>query len=164
MVFQLGDVLNEMNNNASDLAVKFIPWIQNSPNVPTNTYGFRLQNGRIPSRAQLTSNVSLANPAAVAPNVIAAKEASAAIEKLVGLTPEKMREASRNVYKAHKDAIARGLFQFSEASYLRYVLGLDANLTDFVAGSGSVPLWGEIYDNTYFAGMCHIFPEWCCSC
>jgi hypothetical protein len=153
MVFQLGDALNKLNGNASDLAVKFIPWIQSSPNVPVSSNGYRLPNGRIPSRAQLTAaNVSSIYPAAVGPNATAAVEAATAAEELVDLSPARAKAAAQNVYKAHKEAIARGLFQYSEATFLKYALGLDANLTDFVAGSGSAPLWGEIYDNVYFAG------------
>lgn len=155
MVFQLADVLNAMNGgNTSELAVNFIPWIQSSPNVPVNSYGFRLQNGRIPSRAEyVAANVTSSYGPALAANVTAALAASEAIEKLVDLSPARAKAAARNVYKAHKEAIERGLFQFSEYNYLRYELGLDANLTDFVGGASNTdPLWGDIYDNVYFAG------------
>ena len=68
MVFQLGDVLNQMNGNDSHLAVNFIPWIQSSPNVPANSNGYRLPNGRIPSAAQIKANSSLMLPAAAGPD------------------------------------------------------------------------------------------------
>lgn len=61
-----------------------------------------------------------------------------------------MRNISINVYAAHKEAIEKGLFQFSEAAFLKYELGLDANTVDYAAGSGSDPMWGEWYDSVYF--------------
>jgi monoamine oxidase len=150
MVFQLADVLNEMNGKDTKLAVNFIPWIQSSSNVPGNSRGYRLPNGRIPSVAQIRANSSLANPAPKALDAQAAEAAEEAVEELIGLDPEKMRASAANVYKAHKQAIEDGLFQWSEANYLRYSLGLDANLTDFLAGADMSPLWGEIYDSVYF--------------
>jgi hypothetical protein len=62
MVFQLVDVLNSMNGNESDLAIKFIPWIQSSPNAPASSGGVQLPNGLIPTAAQIASNESLAAP------------------------------------------------------------------------------------------------------
>ena len=152
MVFQLADVLNAMNGgNESELAVNFIPWIQSSPNVPANSRGFRLPDGRIPSSAQIRANSSLANPAPQALDVDAAAEAREEFSDFVNITSDKLRAAGANVYQAHKQAIEDGLFHWSEANYYRYQLGLDANLTDFLAGAGISPLWGSIYDGVYFS-------------
>lgn len=151
MVFQLADVLNKKNGNNTDLAVKFIPWIQSSPNTPANSRGFRLPNGRIPTRAQIAADPSLANPAPLAPNAEAAESASESISEFINLTPERMRNISANVFQAHRDAIDRGLFQWSETAYLRYLLSLDTDTVDFVSGSGNSPMWGSWYDNVYFS-------------
>ncbi|KAF1999220.1 hypothetical protein P154DRAFT_523440 [Amniculicola lignicola CBS 123094] len=150
MVFQLGDVLNAMNGNASDLAVKFIPWIQSSPNVPANSNGFRLPNGRIPSAAQIRANSSYRYPAANASNPEEAAFALEAVEELLDESPERLRNASQNIFAAHKEAIAKGLFHWSEAAYLRYYLNLSSDTVDFVAGAGNSPQW-DIYDSVYFA-------------
>ena len=157
MVFQLADVLNKMNGNDSTLAVNFIPWIQSSPNVPANSNGYRLPNGRIPSVAQLAqiraSNSSLI-PAALRPanySAEIAEHAEEAVEELIGFTPEQSRKVATNLFTAHKDAIDRGLFQWSEAAFLRYQLNLTADMVDFIGGSGNSPLWGEWYDSVYFA-------------
>jgi monoamine oxidase len=151
MVFQLADVLNKMNGNGSDLAVNFIPWIQTSPNTPVSSRGFRLPNGRIPTRAQLTANAALVKPAANASDPEGASIATELVEHFIGLTPERMRNISTNVFKAHREAIDRGLFHWSETAYLRYGLGLDDDTVDFLSGSGNSPMWGEWYDNVYFA-------------
>lgn len=151
MVFQLADYVNSLNGYDSELNVSFIPWIQSSPNVPANSRGYRLPNGRIPSAAQLKANSSLAGPAVTYVDEDAADAAEEEYEEFLNATADKMRAAGRNVYQAHKQAVEDGLFQWSEALYLKYELGLDANLTDFIAGAGFSPLWGEIYDNNYFA-------------
>ncbi|KAF2178058.1 hypothetical protein K469DRAFT_719217 [Zopfia rhizophila CBS 207.26] len=151
MVFQLGNVLNQMNGNDPALEVKFIHWIQTSPNVPANSNGYRLPNGRIPSLAQLAANSSLAFPAAKPSDPDAAGMATEKVEGLLDITPGRMRNISRNIFQAHKDAIEKGLFHWSEAAYLKYQLGLNDDTVDYVASSDSRPMWGEWYDAVYFA-------------
>ncbi|KAK5073828.1 hypothetical protein LTR51_004411 [Lithohypha guttulata] len=149
MVFQLADVLNQMNGNDPGLAVNFIPWIQSSPNVPVNSRGIRLQNGRVPSRAELAANSSLATPPTAYSDPDAAEAAEDAFAEFADLSTERMKEISRNIFRAHKQAVEDGLFQYSEASYLRYALSLDHNLTDFIAGAANSPIWE--YDTVYFS-------------
>lgn len=149
MVFQLADVLNQMNGKDSALAVNFIPWIQSSPNVPANSNGYRLPNGRIPSAAQIKANSSLVLPAAVGPDPDAVEHAEEALDEFIGVTPEVLRNISTNIYKAHKAAVEKGLFHWSEAAYLRYALNLTANEVDYIAGDDNSPMWE--YDTAYFS-------------
>jgi monoamine oxidase len=152
MVFQLGDVLNKMNGNNSDLMVKFIPWIQSSPNTPANSNGYRLPNGRIPSAAQIKANASLAFPAAASPDKEAQAHAEEALEGFMGITPEVLRNISKNVFRAHKEAVDKGLFNFSEYAYLRYALNVSSDLADYMAGSlNNDPMWE--YDTVYFGAQ-----------
>ncbi|PSN75214.1 hypothetical protein BS50DRAFT_478236 [Corynespora cassiicola Philippines] len=151
MVFQLADVLNQMNGNATDLAVNFIPWIQSSPNVPANSNGFRLPNGRIPSAAQIQANSSYRLAAAESSDPEAAEMAEEEYESFIDATNERLRNVSQNIYKAHKEAIEKGLFHWSEAAYLRYALNMSADTVDYVAGSDNSPMWGEWYDTVYFS-------------
>ncbi|KAG7140609.1 L-amino-acid oxidase like protein [Verticillium longisporum] len=151
MVFQLADVLNEMNGNDSDLAVKFIPWIQSSPNTPTNSRGYRLPNGHIPSSAQAAASPDMIPKAANASDPEGAELGGKFLERLLDMSPERMRNISTNVFQAHRDAIDRGLFSWSEAAYLKYQLGLDGDTVDFIGGSGNSPMWGDWYDNVYFS-------------
>jgi monoamine oxidase len=150
MVFQLGAVLNQMNGEGSNLTVNFIPWIQSSPNVPANSNGFRLPNGRIPSAAQIKANSTFRDAAAAPSNATAAEIATEAAEELLDETPERLKAAAKNIYKAHKESIERGLFSFSEYAYLRYVLGIDEDTADYVAGTANnAPMW-DLYDSVYF--------------
>jgi monoamine oxidase len=149
MVFQLGDVLNQLNGNASDLMVKFIPWIQSSPNVPANSNGYRLPNGRIPSAAQLRANSSLSFPSATSPDKQAQSHSAEELEEFIGVTPAVLRNISTNVYRAHKEAVEKGLFNWSEYAYLKYALNVSSDLADYMAGSTSnSPIWE--YDTAYF--------------
>ncbi|KAF2220832.1 putative L-amino-acid oxidase [Elsinoe ampelina] len=151
MVFQLADTLNRMNGNRTDLAVSFIPWIQSNANAPTNSREGRLPNGQIPSAAQVRANPSLSVPAQPPPDAAAVSAASSSVSSFIGLTRERIASIAQNMYKAHKDAIARGLFAFSEAAYVRYELNQSANVTDFVAGTGNGDQWGDWYDSVYFS-------------
>nr|WKC17448.1 sarocladium pentosidine oxidase [Sarocladium sp.] len=151
MVFQLAEVLNEMNGNDTDLAVKFIPWTQNNPNTPANSRGYRLPDGRIPTAAQIAQNPSILPAAANASDPQDAELGKESLERLSDLTPERMRNISANIFKAHRDAIDRGLFHWSEAAYLRYQLGLDDDTVDFVAASDNYPMFPDWWHAVYFA-------------
>ncbi|KAJ9648422.1 hypothetical protein H2199_001277 [Coniosporium tulheliwenetii] len=150
MVFQLADALNAMNGNDSSLAVNFIPWIQSSRNTPVSTPA-RRPDGTVPSRGEVAANPELANNVtATYSNATAVAEAAEAFEEWLGLDEEKMREIATNVFQAHKQAVQDGNFNFSEAQYLRYVLGVDLNITDQVSSTASnFPSWA--YDDVYFS-------------
>ncbi|USP79479.1 hypothetical protein yc1106_06753 [Curvularia clavata] len=151
MVFQLGEVLTKMNGGPdSDLAVNFIPWIQSSPNVPASSNGYRLPNGRIPSAAQLRSNATAYSLPDVegSPDEKTVEKVTEELENFIGTTPEVIREMHQNVYKAHKHAVEKGLFHWSEAAYVRYALNQSADVTDYITGNAEDPIWE--YDTAYF--------------
>ncbi|KAJ5145466.1 Amine oxidase [Penicillium bovifimosum] len=150
MVFQLANTLNTMNAHRPDLAVNFIPFIQNSPNVPASSGGNRLPNGLIPSAAQIAANSSLAYKPG-SPNDTAVAEAKSAYNNFTELdNRDTIRKLATNMYQAHKQAVEDGMFDWSEAGYLRS-LGYNANVADYVAGTGDSPIWGDLYDDVYFA-------------
>lgn len=149
MVFQLGDVLNQMNGGDESVAVNFIPWIQSSPNTPGNSNGFRLPNGRIPSIAQIQANsTEYTLPSVEGPDEEAVEAAEGALEEFTGTSPETLRNISSNMYQAHKDYVENGYFHFSEAAYLRYALNASDDVIDYVTGNGNSPIWE--YDAAYF--------------
>ncbi|KAI9370252.1 flavin-containing amine oxidoreductase-domain containing protein [Aspergillus egyptiacus] len=151
MVFQLADVLNEMNADCHpELNVDFIPFIQRSTAVPASAGGNRLDNGRIPTAGEVAAQPDLVYSAA-GPNETLAEEADAAYSEYLNHDDLSMKAAAANIYRAHKAAVENGLFHWSEAGYLKYALGYDSNLTDYVAGSGTSPMWGDIYDGVYFS-------------
>lgn len=151
MVFQLGDVLNRMNGgNTSSLAVNFIPWIQSSPNVPGNSNGFRLPNGRIPSATQIKNNATAYTLSAIeGPDERTVEHVEEALDDFIGYTPEVVRELYSNVYKAHKNAVEKGLFHWSEAAYIKYALNASDDVVDYVTGLQNAPIWE--YETAYFS-------------
>ncbi|KAL4736617.1 flavin-containing amine oxidoreductase-domain containing protein [Aspergillus similis] len=152
MVFQLGRVLTEMNEKTHpELRVDFIPFIQNNDNVPAAAGGNRLPNGRIPTAGEVAADPDLVYTAA-GPNETAVEEAEAAYSAYLDHDGLSTKKVADNIFRAHKTAVEHGLFHWSEAGYLRYALGYSDNVTDYVAGSGpESPMWGDIYDNVYFA-------------
>ncbi|KAL3460926.1 flavin-containing amine oxidoreductase-domain containing protein [Aspergillus heterothallicus] len=151
MVFQLADTLNVLNAETHpELRVDFIPFIQNNPNTPASAGGNRLPNGRIPSTADVAADPDLVYSAA-SQNKTLEEEASAAYEDYLAHDHLSTKAVADNIFRAHKTAVENGLFHWSEAGYLRYALGYGDNITDYVAGTGNSPMWGDIYDNVYFS-------------
>lgn len=150
MVFQLADVLNEQNAaDNPEMKVNFIPWIQSAENDPAATSA-RRPDGTVPGSAEVEAipayqdndNVTYSNATAVA-------LASEAYDQWTGFDRDAIRLFAADIYQAHKKAVQDGLFDFSEAGYLKYQLGLSNNLTDQVASFGdNTPSW--LYENVYF--------------
>ncbi|KAF2719586.1 hypothetical protein K431DRAFT_272344 [Polychaeton citri CBS 116435] len=129
LVFQLADEMNKYNNYDPEWAVNFIKWIQTSANEPSST-------------TLLDTTSAYAN----ASDVEAAEED---FEDFVNMTDEKKRLYVTNVFRAHKQAVAQGLFDFSESAYLRYKLGFSLNTTDQAdAVNDFGPIWP--YEDIYF--------------
>ncbi|CAI4220160.1 unnamed protein product [Parascedosporium putredinis] len=134
MVFQLIDVLNEMNADRPDLKIDLIKWIQTNDRIAGMSNGGRLPDGRIPSAAELAADPSLLLPAAEANDPEEAAEGRAALKSFINSTPESTRSVAANIYKAHRDAVDRGLLHWSESTYLRYQLSLSSDTVDFLTG------------------------------
>jgi monoamine oxidase len=88
---------------------------------------------------------------AASQNETLAEEASDAYEEYLAHDHLSTKTVADNIFRAHKTAVENGLFHWSEAGYLRYALGYGDNISDYVAGSGNSPMWGDIYDNVYFS-------------
>ncbi|RDH30877.1 flavin-containing amine oxidoreductase-domain containing protein [Aspergillus welwitschiae] len=152
LVLQLADVLNELNADADpELRVNFIPFIQDNPNLPTDTGGVRLPDGRIPTVAQVAANSSLAYTAPP-DNASAVADAKAGYMQYAQTDKiSNIREVARNMYRAHKAALEDGFYHWSEAAYMRYALGENADVVDYAAGTANNPIWDGFYDSVYFA-------------
>ncbi|KAH6900567.1 L-amino-acid oxidase [Thelonectria olida] len=148
MVFQLADVLNEMNAGNDSLQVKFIPWIQSSANTPVTT-SKRRPDGTWPGKTEVAEDPEYAAEETVYSNATAVAEAEKALEEVQGMTSERIKFYATNVFKAHKQAVEEGLFDFSEVEFLRYVMKTDLNVTDEVASTDSLSAMWE-YDTVYF--------------
>ncbi|KAL4923175.1 uncharacterized protein BDV17DRAFT_296600 [Aspergillus undulatus] len=152
MVFQLGDTLNRLNKGDPELAVNFIPFIQNNDNVPADTGGVRLPNGRIPTQGDVDSNPDLSYTAAFS-NETVIQEAGSAYNAYINPADNSlsMKAIADNIFAAHKAAVDNGLFHWSESGYLRYALNYSTDVADYIAGAGTTPMWNGLYDNVYFA-------------
>ncbi|KUJ06457.1 uncharacterized protein LY89DRAFT_790482 [Mollisia scopiformis] len=127
MVFQLADVLNNLNGNSSEYLVNFIQWIQSNSNAPKDK----------------------TNATATYSNVTADLAAEDAYEDWLNLTDDKLAAAAKNVFTAHRQAVDSGYLDFSESGYIKYVLGASNNITDEIDTlSDNYDSW--YYDSVYF--------------
>ncbi|KAF2638428.1 L-amino acid oxidase-like protein LaoA [Massarina eburnea CBS 473.64] len=150
MVFQLADVLNEVNKDEDPaLQINFIPWIQKSDNAPVVT-SKRRPDGTVPGTLETTLDPSLLDNANLTySNATAVAEATKALDDFKHLDAERIRLYAKNVFRAHKEAVETGLFDFSEVEYLRYVMGFDNNITDQATTTAVVwPMWE--FETVYF--------------
>jgi monoamine oxidase len=147
MIFQLADVLNELNADKEELHVKFIDWIQSSPNTPADS-PFRRPDGTIPSKTEIATDPAYKNTIAYG-NATAVEEATAALDEFKGLDAERVKMYATNIFKAYKQAKDDGMFDYSEVAYLRNKLKFDLNTTDEVGQSHIYwPMWE--YETVYF--------------
>ncbi|KAH8654394.1 hypothetical protein BGZ61DRAFT_500553 [Ilyonectria robusta] len=147
IVFQLADVLNELNVGNEAVQVKFWDWIQSSPNTPVDT-PFRRPDGTFPGKTEVATDPAYYNPT-VYHNATAAAEAIDALDKFKGLDAERIRMYATNIFAAYKQAKEDGMFDYSEVSYLRDVIKTDLNTTDEVTPSHIYwPMWE--YETVYF--------------
>lgn len=147
MIFQLADVLNEMNAGNETLQVKFWEWIQTSPNTPVDS-DLRRVDGTYLGRTEAAADSVYNQPPGYG-NETAAEIGIQALEDFKDLTPERIRMYATNIFAAYREAKEHGNFDFSEMSYLRHVIGLDLNTTDEVTPSHIYwPMWE--YEDVYF--------------
>ncbi|TKX21863.1 L-amino-acid oxidase-2 [Elsinoe australis] len=148
MVFQLADVLNEINAGNEELQVRFIPWIQSADNTPLTT-NKRRPDGTFPGKTEIAKDPAYAADPVAYSNETAAEEALQALDDFKALSPERIKFYATDVFRAHKEAVEQGLFDWSEVEYLRKVIGTPLNTTDEVTPSQVVwPMWE--YETVYF--------------
>lgn len=150
MVFQLAEEMTKLNGGPdAEFAVNFIPWIQSSPNLPAATSKRRM-DGTVPSVTEVKNDPALYADNANLTYSNATAVALASEEYEDWKSSVSVKETAINVFRAHKKAIENGLFDYSEAGYLYYALGLSKNITDQVDSFGdNSPSWD--YDTGYFS-------------
>ncbi|KAI4117582.1 MAG: hypothetical protein LQ345_002213 [Seirophora villosa] len=138
MVFQLGDIMNQLNAGDANATVKFIPWIQTSPNGLSYFSGFKKANGLPPTVTESEASENLTSQSQVNPVVGNITDQIAAI----ACEPETMAAAAKNVFAAHKIFIDTGLGglggdDWSEFAYFHNYLKYDLNATDQAINAGA---------------------------
>ncbi|KAL8957799.1 MAG: hypothetical protein Q9193_005021 [Seirophora villosa] len=138
LVFQLGDIMNQLNDGDANATVKFIPWIQTSPNGLSYFSGFKKANGLPPTVTESEATENLTSQSQVNPVVGNITDQIAAI----GCEPETMAAAAKNVFTAHKTFIDSGLGglggdDWSEFAYFHNYLKYDLNATDQAINTGA---------------------------
>ena len=152
LVFQLGEIMNQMNQGQPNYSVNFIPWIQESPNGLYYFSGLKDTDGLPPTASEVKNNPQLTVPVPADPSVGNLTN----IVSELSCSPESMAAIAQNTFTAYKSFINSGLGglggdDWSEFAYLHNQLGYSLNVTDQVvnggefAGYGGNSLWEFVY-------------------
>ena len=131
LVFQLVDMINQLNKDRPESQVEFIPWVENNPNGLSYFNGIKKADGLPPTVTKAKSNTTLAPPMSTDPLVT---KAEGAIQKF-SCDPKLMAAAAINVFTAHKAWLDGGLGglggdDWSEFAYLHNYLKYSTNVTN----------------------------------
>ena len=153
LTFQLADIMNELNKGHPNFTVKFIPWIQNSPNGLYYFNEIKKSNGLPPTVTEITANPNLTAQIPVDPIVANITEQISDI----GCNPKVSAAAAKNIFASYKTWINSGLGglggdDWSEFAYFHNHLGYSLNATDQAinggqlgGGYGGSSFWDSMY-------------------
>ncbi|KAL8695016.1 MAG: hypothetical protein Q9224_003467 [Gallowayella concinna] len=158
LTFQLAEVMNQLNKANPNYTVKFIPWIQNSPNGLYYFSGLKGSDGLPPTATENKNNPKFAIAIPADPIIGNITDQISQI----GCDPKIMAAAAKNVFKAHKSFLDTGLGglggdDWSEFAYFHNHLKYSLNATDQAVnggayvGYGGNSLWDTIYNCVYFS-------------
>lgn len=150
LVFQLADVMNQLNKGHPNFTVNFIPWIQSSPNGLYYFNGIKKPNGLPPTVTEVTDNQNLTAQIPIDPLVTSISDL------ITGLTcdPNTTAAAAKNIFAAHKAWLDTGLGglggdDWSEFAYIHNYLKYSLNATDQALaagfGDGENSFWDFMY-------------------
>ncbi|KAF2141922.1 uncharacterized protein K452DRAFT_350971 [Aplosporella prunicola CBS 121167] len=146
MTFQLAELLNNMNGNSSKWRIDFIPWIQHSPNEILALGTGRHPDGKIPTRAEIEADATLAKPAPL--NTEEYEDTKQRMDDMFK-KESVLKSLQRDVWRAHKKAMDDGLDDWSEQAMLRHVLKASENVTDAIwTASDYDVFWDELHHNS----------------
>ena len=153
LVFQLADVMNELNKGDDNFTVKFIPWIQNNPNGLYYYNGIKKPDGLPPTVTEIQTNPNLTAQIPVDPLVTNITDRVTEI----ACSPEVGAAAAKNVFTAHKAWLDSGLGglggdDWSEFAYFHNHLQYSLNVTDqaLAGGSPADGLWDYMYGSVEY--------------
>jgi monoamine oxidase len=124
--------------------------IVRSPTEPVDTPA-RRPDGTVPGEAEVKENPALGRDLnATYSDPVEVAKGKAEYNDWVGMSQGRLAAIAKNVFAGHKQAIKDGLFDFSEAMYLREVLNKGINITDQISAIGDyTPAWP--YEWVYFS-------------
>lgn len=146
LTYQLADWLNELNKNNPHWKVDFVPWIQHHPNELLARGTGRLPDGRIPTRADVDANASLASS-----NALISAEFDKTKAEMNGILKdeETLKSIQQDVWRAHKKAMNQNLDDYSEQAMMRNVFRASENVTDAIwTASDYDVFWDEMVHNS----------------
>ncbi|KAA8645124.1 hypothetical protein EYZ11_007305 [Aspergillus tanneri] len=164
MVFQLAALLNNMNRNASEWKIDFIPWIQHHPNELLALNTGRHPDGRIPTRAEIEQDPSLGKTDPM--DTAEYKQTKFRMDDIL-TRKDKLKGMQRDVWRMHKQAMDQGLDDWSEQAMMHHVFGASENVSDAIWTHTDYDVfWDELHHNSNLKlDRSHTSPgetEWAC--
>ena len=137
LTFQLGEVMNKMNEGQPNFTVTFIPWIQNNPNGLSYFNGIKKPDGSTPTITEVKTNPNLT--AQIPTDPLIGNITDQITE--IACSPDIGAAAAKNVFQAYKTFLNSGLDglpgdDWSEFAYLHNHLGYSLNVTDQALSGG----------------------------
>lgn len=152
LVFQLADLMNQLNKGHPNFTVNFIPWIQSNPNGLYYFNGIKKPNGLSPTVTEVKNNKNLTAQIPVDPIFTSITDA---ITELA-CDPNVTAAAAKNVFTAHKAWLDTGLGglggdDWSEFAYFHNYLKYSLNATDQALATGFSSSGDGFWEYVYVA-------------
>lgn len=152
LTFQLADVMNQLNKGHPNFTVKFIPWIQKSPNGLYYFNGIKQADGLPPTITEISADSNLTAQIPIDPVV---GNITDLISK-ISCNPEVTAATAKNMFTAYKNFVSTGLGglggdDWSEFAYIHNHLNYSLDATDQAVnsgefgGAGGNSLWDSLY-------------------
>lgn len=149
LTFRMIDVLNKMNNYDKRWRIDLIPWIQHHPNELLARDTGRHADGRIPTRAEIARNSSLAASTSIDDSEYRPTKAS--MDNLLK-SEDRLRAIQNDVWRAHRHAMDQGFDDWSEQAMMRHVFKANENVTDAILSATDYDVfWDEMVHNSNLA-------------
>ncbi|KAM0335358.1 hypothetical protein ACHAQA_000403 [Verticillium albo-atrum] len=155
-IYQMADEVNKLNDNDPKYAVKFIEWIQNSPNGFLYFEDFKMPDGLPPTVAQVALNASLGPTEFPIPQ--SALDLSARLNAYAEAIGTDIYDLyAKNIFKAHEKWMEEGITGeggevWSEFAFLVNFLGGSFDDADALGAMGlHQGYWYTLYNTVYFA-------------
>lgn len=149
MVWQLAELLNDMNGNSSEWKIDFIPWIQHHPNELLALGTGRHPDGRIPTRAEIEADPSLGKPAPMDTDEYHSTKAK--MDNILKRA-DTLKSIQRDPWRAHKQAMDQGLDDWSQQAMMRHAFNASEDVTDAIWTATDYDVfWDELHHNSNLA-------------
>ncbi|OJJ29962.1 hypothetical protein ASPWEDRAFT_121674 [Aspergillus wentii DTO 134E9] len=143
MVFEVAEMLNEMNGVDGEWRVDFIPFVEHSENeLRGGRDTKRHTDGRIPTRKEVKTDPSLLESRPKSEEYERTEAAMGEIQR----NKTTMKHIQKDVHRAHRAAMDEGLDDWDQQGMMHHVFNASANITDeILTANFQSSIWDTMY-------------------